>query len=75
MQVSSQAAKKFSNLIDSPAPELYKISATESRGSARFEDILVRSPSRFPPSLKEDLAAYDCKEKELPKVLLIPSFM
>ena len=53
---------------DSPAPVSYNTSATERRGSARFEDKLKRSPSSA-PSLNEDLAAYDCKDNELPKVL------
>lgn len=58
---------------DSPAPESYKTSATESRGSARVEDKLVRSPSGYRASLEVDLV--DCKDRELPKVLLICSFM
>lgn len=74
MQSNLKPLKKAPISHDSPAPESYETSATERRGSARFEDKLKRSPSRYAPSLKEDLAAYDCKEKELPKVLFIPSF-
>lgn len=62
-QYNWENSDRISN--DSPTPESYNTSAADSRGSARFEDKLKRSPSSA-PSLNEDLAAYDCNDKELP---------
>lgn len=51
-----------------PPLESYITSATERRGGAMYDDMLVRS-SRYGESLVEDLAANDCKDNELPKAL------
>jgi hypothetical protein len=60
-------------LHDSPAPESYKTSAADRRGSARV-DKLLRPPSVNDASLFEDLAT-DCRDRELPNVLCILSLL
>lgn len=59
---------------NSPTLESNEISATDNRGSAKGEGVLL-CPSRYERSLREDLAADDCKDNELPKFLCIFSFM
>lgn len=60
------------SIVYSPKLESFMTSATDNQGSATYEDILVRSPSR---QGVEDLAEKECKDKELPKLLCIFSFM
>lgn len=63
------------SLIFSPAAESDNTSATDSRGSAIFEDKLVRKPSTVEASLDNDLAEDDRSDNELPKPLCRLSFM
>lgn len=74
--IPEQEKKRKYSLLPSivylPKLESFITSATDNRGSATYDDILVRSPSR---QGVEDLAEKECKDKELPKLLCIFSFM
>lgn len=63
------------SLICPPAPESDNTSATDSLGSAIFEDKLVRKPSKVETSLVNDLAEEDRNDSELPKPLFRLSLM